>query len=99
MLTPYEEAVEAMTQLIEELKCLEIEWTAYDHGRFHLDGIQHTRRDGSVIVITDEGDGAGYLVGFYTAEQHDAGWSASAYAECATAADVVLAIIEEGQSR
>lgn len=92
-----------MRQLIADLSPLEMQWDSYDWGRFDLDGIQHVRRDGSVIVITDESSvGApSWLVGYYTAAQHaDTTTHESArYVYCDSVEAVMLEIITEGQTR
>ena len=91
----HEDPLEPIRQLIEELAILELDWTSYDYGRGHLDGIQHTRRDGSTIVITDQGGPDTWYIGFYTAEQHaDLELHEDAeYVECVSTADVIQAII------
>lgn len=86
-----------MQQLLADLAPLEVPWNGYDWGRFPGDGIQHTRRDGSVIVITDEGPNAGWLVGFYTAAQHDdcSLHDGATYVECATTTELIACIVAE----
>lgn len=93
----------AMRQLLHgPLRILELGWTSYDYGRFPLNGIQHTRHDGSVIVITDEGGDDNWLVGFYTAEQHASpghDHDDVHYVYCSSTDELLAAIIIEGQDR
>jgi hypothetical protein len=96
-----------LRQLTADLAPLEIEWEPWEWGRFEWEGIQHVRRDGSVIVVTDNSDpdAAGddrWLVGFYTADQFAApGLHGDDihYAYCEDTSALLLTIITEGQSR
>lgn len=97
---------EQFRQLTATLSPLEIEWEEWAWGRFAGDGIQHVRRDGSVIVITndsdpdDPDDAQSWLVGFYTADEFAAaGDRGATYVYCDRDDDVLLTIIEQGQSR
>lgn len=85
-----------MRDLLEALKVLELDWQSYDYGRCELDGIQHTRRDGSVIVITDQGGDDSWYLGFYTADQHadPERHEDARYVECNSTAEVLAVIVE-----
>jgi hypothetical protein len=100
----YEDAMARMKQLVDDLAPLEVPWEVWEWGRFPFDGIQHVRRDGSAVVVTDDSDLDGntdrWLVGFYTADQFGAVdlHEHATYVYCDSTADLMLTIIEQGQA-
>lgn len=78
-------------ELMDALKVFEVTWTGYDWARPCDLSAQHMRRDGSTIVITPDDR---WMVGFYTAEQHENADSCydADYVACDTVDEVVAAI-------
>lgn len=78
-------------ELIAALRIFEVSWTGYDWSRPGDLSLQHMRSDGSTIVITPDDV---FMVGFYTAEQHENADSCNDadYVSCDTIEEVVAAI-------
>jgi hypothetical protein len=93
----FEDPFQPMRDLLEALQILELDWQTYDYGRMELDGIQHVRRDGSALVITDQGGDDSWYLGVYTAEQFaDSSYCDDAlYFECNSTEEVIRTIVAQ----